>query len=219
MTALFWLTLAATAADLADTSIEAQLQEARAALLAGEIKVARKILKGASEAVEAPAGALTPDTLGTLWLLHGVVWVARGRPIDKAMAEWRQALVLHPELPWDAELLPGIERADLFDALRRETLSQLTAAPAIPAPVVGSVSVDGLIPEPDALLPAGQHLVQARCTDGTLASLWTDLTTPPPWDSLCAAGIAVPVIEEDEGDEFEDMMPSFGPAEDEEGEP
>ncbi len=195
---LLMLTAAAYAQDT-----QALIAQAQEALVSGDIKTARQLLDAAEEALAAPEDVVDPAVLGALWLYQGAAAAGKKRRIDKALADWRVALRLHPAQALDAALFPGIESADLFEALRREVTSRTVPSGLPEAGYAVAVFIDGLEPDPIEPILDGEHLVQVRCPQSGLRSQW--VSPPIAWGTLCPEGLEAA----EEEDAMEAMMPSF----------
>ena len=194
-------------------SLDDQLSEVRALIVAGEHKIALKSLKTIEKSLASTEELVNTRSLCRVWLYRGAAEFAAGNKRGRAEDAWRQALAIENDVPWDADLMGESELISLFEALRGEVEGRGYVETGVPEKVgAAKLYVDGQRHTFEDTVIQGSHLAQIECPDdqGTF-SVVTDFSRPIDWFSLCPDGVdpSVEVAEEEE-DEWAEFGPSFG---------
>ena len=102
------------------------------------------------------------------------------------MDEFRQALILNPNLTWDRKILDDDEIRDVFYAISSEINYRARSSLHIPEQYgAAKLYVDGVEVMQGDDVPQGNHLIQIVCPKGDIHSQWNTLKHAPKWLKMC----------------------------------
>jgi len=200
----FWTLLVSAMAAAEPLSVH--VQTVRTAIAEQSTDAAQDALQQAITAAPRVEVVTDAQAVGELLYYQGLVPMLVGAEGQPGLNDWRDALVVFPELKWDPSLSSNREQQAVFEALRGE----VTQRPVVPTGVpsergAAQMFVDGVLHVPGQAVRAGMHLAQVKCPDGEVAGKWTRFETPVSWTKLCSApidltvAVAAPAEDEDFG--------------------
>ena len=164
--------------------------DARSAIqLDADFDAARVLLEAyESHALEA-SPPVSSESLATMNFLMGVMEYYLNQDEEAAKARWGWSLQIQPTYQWDEELVGGAGQ-DLFEEVRQameaaSSFAIVDEGTSLARPVF----IDGSKIQPGWKVKAGQHLIQARCSDGIVRGVYAfvaegaALVCPCPLDS------------------------------------
>ncbi len=196
-------------------TLEATVDAARDAIIAGDLPLAAGYLRSAEGYGPHAAAVIEGEELARIWLYRGMIVHMSGGGQDQSMDLWRQALVVSVEVPWDEQALVDRDAQDLFEALRQEIRDRPQIDAWVPAAVgAAKLYVDGERVRAGDAVREGVHLAQIACPDEQgVFGQWTSFEKDPKWLKLCPDGVDTTVaVAEEEEDEFGEFGLSFGSA-------
>ena len=140
-----------------------------------------------SHALEAspPVGA---GPIAEMNFLIGVLEYYLTQDEEAAKARWRWTLQIEPAFAWDKELVGGAGET-IFETVRSEVVAtESFGALSGSEKVLLPIHIDGRRLSADTPLYTGQHLIQAKCSDGITRGVYayltanSDLVCPCPLD-------------------------------------
>ncbi|MCK6507888.1 hypothetical protein L6R53_31730 [Myxococcota bacterium] len=211
------LALALLLPGVARAGVTDQVQAARAALVADDLKAATQALDAAQEAAPTEGAVVPARLLAQVFYYRGVLELKGGDKKGKALDALRQALLIDNAFEWDSEVLDQDDPRSLFEALRAEVRSRPRVDAMVPEQVgAARLYVDGSRRSAGDEVLEGMHLAQIECPDGAVYGKWTDFAKDPRWLKLCPGGVDTSVVVADTGpaeDEWADFGPVFGDSE------
>ena len=202
--------LFATTANAADLS--GDLAHAKRAIVDEKWDEAEQTLKNCQSRLKDANQIQDASEIASIFYYLAVVDHLNGDEKDGSLVQWRQSLIVDPELKWDASL-PDDDAESLFEALRTEVGQRGEVDLFLPTdPGATIFYVDGRVANIDTPPKRGTHLIQAQCADGSVHSKWTEFQKNPKWQKMCPKGTAPSVADTQpvEEDEFADARPTFG---------
>ena len=191
---LFLLLMAAKPA-LATEVSQDPIGDARAAIREEADFDAARILLEAFEsyALEATPSA-SAQSLADMNFLMGVMEYYLNQDEEAAKARWAWTLQIFSDYRWDEELVGGAGQ-DLFEEVRQSVAASPVFALVEESETLGlPVFFDGNKLQSGSMVRPGQHLIQARCSDGVVRGVYAyvamdaDLLCPCPLDACVGEG-------------------------------
>jgi hypothetical protein len=187
--------------------LEGTLLGIRTAIQAEEFRDAQKALDLVERAAPDSEQVLPASALARIWFYRGVI-AYQSQTRDGPLPDWRQSIVLDPELEWDSEVLPRGDPQSLYEALKSEVRGREQVDVGVPeATGLAMMYVDGNRVRHGDTVVWGMHLAQIRCPDGQVLGTWTHFERPLKWFKMCPGGVdpsQTPAPEESQ-DEWEGM--------------
>ena len=194
------------------TDLSGDVAHAKQAITEEKWDEAAQILENSQAHLKDANQIQDASEIASIFYYLAVVDHLNGDEKDDSLAQWRQSLIVDPELQWDSSL-PDDDAESLFEALRTEVGQRSEVDLFLPTDPGASIFyVDGRVANIDIPPKRGTHLIQAQCADGSVHSKWTDFQKNPKWRKMCPKGGAPPIADTKpvEEDEFADARPDFG---------
>jgi hypothetical protein len=168
----------------------ALLDQAKAAIAAGDYKSARQLLAQADTAAAGSDALILERDLARLPFYLGLVEWRAGDKDTAALNHWRDAITLSTSFVPEADVLPESDGQDVYYALMGEVKARESVTLGLPEdPVDTVIFVDGRRMEPFDAVLVGRHFIQLRCPEGNVAGSWYTFGAPPPdYLVLCSGG-------------------------------
>lgn len=184
-----------------------ELSAAQKALVAKDTSGALAAVDSAETASADLDSVAVPGLIGKVHYYRGMAVYMDGDQ-DKAMSEWRTALMIDNELQWDESIAKDRQAQDLFEALRKEVRDRPQVDALVP-PLLGlaKLYVDGTRICPGGTVQEGTHLIQVDCPEDRVRGDW--VTFPKKkvkWLKICPNEIDTSLIPEPEEAPEEDMF-------------
>ncbi len=156
--------------------MEAELEAALQHVLYVRVEEATAVLEQLESKLPCVSEPITGPTVARIFFLQGVALAYVGRD-DQAREAFRQALVVHPQLDWEARFPPGPELVfrDAIQAALRSEKARISVAPGVVES--GDVWVDGgaVTGGAELSVAAGRHVLQWRTGTGTFVTRVLDV--------------------------------------------
>lgn len=158
-------------------SMEAGLEVALQHVLYVRVEEAAAALEQLESMLPCVSEPIAGQTAARIFFLQGVALAYVDRD-DQAREAFRQALVVYPQLDWEARFPPGPELVfrDAIQAALRSEKARISVVPGVADS--GEVWVDGeavAAEGADLSVAAGRHVLQWRTADGTFATRVLDV--------------------------------------------
>jgi hypothetical protein len=152
----------------------------------------------------------TPEQISFLYLYRGNARYLQSE--GDGLDDWRKALIIHPYLEWDENLVTDGQAWDIFLAIKGEIRTRNEIDLSIPEKNGRAVIyVDGIQRLQGDMVPEGEHFVQVKCPKDDVQSFYTTFRKSIKWVKACPykydVNEEVEVIIENEWDAF---GPAFG---------
>ena len=152
----------------------------------------------------------SPENIAFLYLYRGNALYLQSQAGH--LDDWRKALIIHPYLEWNENLVTDSEAWDIFLAIKGEIRTRNEVDIGIPEKNGRAlIFVDGVQRLEGDTVPEGEHFVQVQCPKGDIQSFYTTFRKPIKWHKACPykydINEEVEVVIESEWDAF---GPAFG---------
>jgi len=166
------------------------LDQAKAAIAAGDYKAARALLTQAEAAAPGSEALIQEKDLARLPFYKGAVEWRNGDKDTAALNYFRDAITLSAAFQPEADVLPESDAQDVYYALIGEVQGRESITLGLPEdPGDALIFVDGRRMEAFDAVLVGTHFIQLRCGEGNVVGSWYTFGAPPPdYLTLCAGG-------------------------------